>query len=141
MASGPTEIALLTAVRTGRQPCADRVVFDFDAAASPGYTIRYEPGPFTLGQSDLPVSVAGDAFLVVRFDRSSGVDLSQPALPPTYTGPESIVPSGLTHVRELRRIEDFEAQLVWVLGIDGGRPFTVGTLTGATRVYLDVADR
>ena len=82
----------------------------------------------------------GPPILVVRLAPASGVDLSTPDAAPTYTGPASIVPSGLAHVREIRRIEDFEANLVWVIGLDAQRPFEVGTLTGPPRVYIDVGD-
>jgi hypothetical protein len=136
--TGPDTVSLHTDVRTGQQPCADRVVFEFRDGTAPAFTVEYEAGPFTFGESGLPITVQGTAFIVIRFPHASGVDLSQPTAPQTYTGPESIVPSGLTHVQEVRRLEDFEAVLVWVIGLDATRPFTVGTLTGPPRVYLDI---
>jgi len=137
-ATSAGEVALLTAVRTGSQPCADRVVFDFDAALPPGYVVEYQPGPFTFGESGEPLTVAGRAFLVVRLEPAAGVDLTDVAAPPTYTGPASITPSGLAHVAEIRRLSDFEAQMVWVIGLDDIRPFAVDTLTDPSRVYLDI---
>ena len=138
--TGATTISLLTDVRTGRQPCADRVVFDFRDGSRPTYSVEYRPGPtFALGQSDQTTTVEGNAFLVIRFDAASGVDLSGPQFVETYTGPASIRPSGLTHVTEIRRIEDFEAVLVWVIGLDASRPFTVGALDGPPRIYVDIA--
>ncbi len=131
-------VALLTDVRSGRQPCADRVVFDFQNQA-PGFTVQYQPGPFTFGESGEPVTIEGSAFLVVQLTPASGFDLSQPDAPQTYTGPDRITPSGLTHVREIRQLSDFEANLLWVIGLDSTRPFTVATLTGPTRVYIDIA--
>jgi hypothetical protein len=136
--AAPSTPALLTNVRTGRQPCADRVVFDFDGQA-PGFTVQYEPGPFTFGESGETITIDGSAFLVVRLSPASGVDLSSTDARETYTGPERITPSGLAHVREVRRLSDFEAQMVWVIGLDATRPFTVATLTSPTRVYLDIA--
>lgn len=136
--TGPDTVSLHTDVRTGQQPCADRVVFEFRDGAAPAYDIEYEPGPFTFGESGEPLTVQGGAFLVIRFPHASGVDLSSVDATQTYTGPESIVPSDLTRVREVRRLEDFEAVLVWVIGIDTTRPFTVGTLTGPPRVYVDI---
>jgi hypothetical protein len=137
-APGTGPVALLTAVRTGRQPCADRVVFEFRGAAAPGYTVEYQPGPFTAGESEQPLTVAGNAFLVVRLEPASGVDLTSPSAEPTYTGPAVLSPSGLSHVREVRRLSDFEAQLVWVIGLDRVQPFSVHTLDGPTRVYVDI---
>jgi hypothetical protein len=139
-ANGDGTVALLTDVRTGRQPCADRVVFDFRAGTRPSYTVEYQTGPtFALGESDQTINVEGSAFLVVRFEPGSGVDLSGPQFVETYTGPESIHPTGLTHVQEIRRIEDFEAVLIWVIGLDATRPFSVGVLDGPPRVYVDIS--
>jgi hypothetical protein len=138
-ASSAGEVALLTDVRTGSQPCADRVVFDFRGGAAPGFTVEYQPGPFTFGESGAPLTIAGSAFLVVRLEPASGVDLTDAAATPTYDGPPSIVPTGLTHVREIRRVSDFEAQLVWVIGLDAAQPFTVDSLIDPARVYVDIA--
>jgi hypothetical protein len=134
-----TEVALLTAVRTGSQPCADRVVFDFRGSAPPGYVVEYQSGPFSFGESGEPLTIAGSAFLVVRLEPASGVDLMDPAATPTYDGPSSVTPTGLVHVTEIRRLSDFEAQMIWVIGLDTVRPFTVDTLTAPSRVYVDVA--
>lgn len=130
--------ALLTDVRAGRQPCADRIVFEFGNQA-PGITVEYQPGPFTVGESGEPVTIEGSAFLVVQLEPASGFDLSQPDAPQTYSGPDRITPGGLTHVREIRKLSDFEAHLTWVIGVDSARPFTVATLTGPARVYIDLA--
>ena len=134
--AGPTDVALLTDVRSARQPCADRVTFEF--RTPPAYTVEYQPGPFSLGESGQNLTIDGTAFLVVTFPHAAGVDLTDPAAPSTYTGPESIHPTGLTHVREIRRIEDFEGVLRWVIGLDEMRPFTAATLDGPPRVFLDI---
>ena len=136
--AGPDTVSLHTDLRTGSQECADRVVFEFRDGAAPAYTVEYRSGPFTFGESGMPLTVRGSSFLVITFPHASGVDLSDPSAPQTYTGPESIVPTGLAHVREVRRLEDFEAVLVWVIGLDSTRPFTVGALTGPPRVYIDI---
>jgi hypothetical protein len=133
-----SDVSLLTAVRTGRRPCADRITFEFRDGAPPEYTVEYQPGPFELGESGMPLTVQGSSFLVVRFPHSSGVDLNDPTAPATYTGPDSIIPTGLAHAREVRKFEDFEAVLQWVIGLDGTRPFTVGVLDGPPRVYIDI---
>lgn len=138
-AAGAIPVALLSEVRTGHQPCADRVVFEFDGASPPGFTVEYQPGPFTFGESPEPLSIEGSAFLVVRLYPASNFDLSKPDAPQTSTTPDRLTPSGLDHVREIRRLVDFEAVMVWVVGIDASRPFTVAMLTGPSRVYLDIA--
>ena len=131
-------VSLLTAVRTGSQACADRVTFEFRDGAAPEYTVEYQPGPFQFGESGTPLTVQGSAFLVVTFPHSAGVDLTSVNADPTYTGPDSIIPTGLAHVREVRKLEDFEAVLTWVIGLDGTRPFTVNVLEGPPRVYIDI---
>jgi hypothetical protein len=138
-ATADVPVALLTDIRTGRQPCADRVVFEFNGAAPPGFTVEYQPGPFTFGESSEPLAIDGSAFLVVRFYPASNFDLSKPDAPQTSTTPDRATPSGLSHVREIRRLEDFEAVMVWVIGLDSSRPFTVAMLTGPSRVYVDIA--
>jgi hypothetical protein len=135
--TGGDAIALLNDVRAGHQSCADRVVFDF-RDGTPGYSFEYRPGPFTFGESGQPIAIDGSAFLLVRLSPAAGVDLDQPDAPPTYTGPESIKPQGLAHVREIRELSDFEGELVWVIGLDEMRPFTAATLTGPVRVYVDI---
>jgi hypothetical protein len=138
-AGASSPVALLTDVRTGRQRCADRIVFDFRAGVRPEYTVEYRSGPdFALGQSDQTTTVEGSAFLVVRFTPAAGVDLSGSEVVTTYDGPDSIHPSGLTSVREIKRTEDFEAVLIWVIGLDATRPFSVGVLDGPPRVYVDI---
>jgi hypothetical protein len=131
-------VALLTDVRTGGHGCYDRVTFELKGAM-PGYTVEYRNGPFFRGESTQATAVPGSAFLVVRLSPAAGVDLSQPSAPATYTGPRSIVPAGAGPMRSVVNIEDFEANLVWVIGLDTVRPFTVGTLSGPTRVFVDVA--
>ncbi len=136
---GPTGIAYLTAVRAAVHEGCDRVVFEFREPVIPSVQVGYQSPPFTLGQSNQPVTVQGSDFLVLRFERASGVDLGAAEPRPTYTGPESIPGTGLTHVREIRRIEDFEAVLRWVIGLDSKRSYTVSNLSGPPRVYVDIA--
>jgi hypothetical protein len=135
--SGSAGVGLLTDVRVGTQPCADRVVFDF-RAEGPGYSFQYEPGPFTFGESGQPITIDGSAFLVVRLAPAAGSDLDAPGAPATYTGPQSIKPQGLSHVREIRELSDFEGQVAWVIGLDSKRPFTAASLTGPSRIYVDI---
>jgi hypothetical protein len=115
-----------------------RIVFDFDESDGtvPWWRVEYDEGPF-VGAGGPEVEVEGDAFLVVTLS-SSGVDLSDAEPRETYSGDDRIEIDTAT-VAEMARVEDFEGVLVWVIGIRGGeRPFTVDTLTGPPRVYIDV---
>src|SRR5690349_746024 len=48
-AAGVLSAAPLVTVRTGRQECWDRVVFELDGAAN-GYSVRYSPQVLTDGE-------------------------------------------------------------------------------------------
>jgi hypothetical protein len=72
------------------------------------------------------VDVAGDAWLVVTFDATSGFNLLDPEVPPVYTGDSEFIPGDMVHVVEMQLIHDFDGSVVWVIGVEGGqRPFTV----------------
>lgn len=131
--------SLLTAVRTAVHEGCDRIVFEFRDGAPPGYQVEYRPGPFNKGESDEPLEVQGNAYLVVRFDKASGVDQSSPMASPTYTGSRTLTGLGLGHAVEVVNSEDFEGILTWVIGLDGQRPFTVSTLSSPPRVVIDVS--
>lgn len=120
-------------MRAGRQDCYERIVFDFKDEARPAYDIGVASPPFS-GSSDVPVPVTGTAFIKVRFD---SIQARNPEFA-TYTGP-SVINPGLAAIRELRLIEDFEAVVIWVIGLDRERSFRVGTLSNPTRIYVDVA--
>jgi hypothetical protein len=83
--------------------------------------------------------VEGDAFLVARFQPSSTADLSGSEVVMTYDGPRRI-DAGQGSVVQLLIIEDFEANLWWAIGLTAEKPFSVGTMTGPPRVYVDIAD-
>jgi len=130
---------LLTDVRYAQREGFTRIVFDFAGTDGfPAYDIRYQAGPFR-NMADEVVPVAGTAFLRVQLQPASRVDLSVDPYVLTYTGPERIDP-GTVSVEEVVFVEDFEANMVWVIGITGEKPFTVGTLTNPPRIYIDIAD-
>jgi hypothetical protein len=134
-----SDVMLLTDIRTGRHACYERVVFDFRReGGGPGtisYDIGYRRPPFA-GPSGQPIPVDGNAFLQVAFRPARGH--TGPTAEPTYTGPFEIRPRGLASVREIQRIEDFEATLVWVIGLDQRRQFNVVQLDDPDRVAIDI---
>lgn len=130
-------ISLLREIGARRTQCGDEIVFRF-ANVAPGYTVQYERGPFTAGESGEPITIEGSAFLQITLAPASGVDLSKPDAPATYTGASTILTHGATdHVREIRRLSDFEGQMVWVIGLDEVRPLTASTLEDPDRVMID----
>jgi hypothetical protein len=136
-ATEPT--ALLTDVRASVNEGCDRVVFQFRDASPPGYDVSYRPGPFNKGESNEPLDVEGSAYLVVRFDKASGADMTSPTATPTYTGSRAMTNLGLTHAVEVTNAEDFEGIMTWVIGLDAQRPFKVTTLSSPPRVVVDVS--
>ena len=49
-----------------------------------------------------------------------------------------IRPVGYTALTEIHRIEDFEAVVIYVIGLDAARPFRVLTYLDPPRVVVDV---
>ena len=130
-----------TDIRAGGHECFDRVVLDFVVEAGSGnattsYEIAYRAPPFA-GPSGIPEGVAGGAFLEVVLYGARAHDLAGQR---TYTGPDEIRPN-LTAVKELQLVEDFEAMLVWVIGVDRQVPFNVFQLDGPERLVIDVGHR
>ena len=120
------------------QPCYEQVVFQFKpdtTAVLVGWDLGYRAPPF-LDTAGRRVPVAGSAFLFAHFEPSSTFDVSNNQA--TYTGPHSVKPSGTTRVREVRLVDDFEANMGWVIGLDRVRPFNVVVLKNPDRVVVEI---
>ena len=130
-----TETALLTDVRVGTEDDVSRVVFEFEGGV-PGFAVEYVDPPITSDGSGETVQVEGAAFIQVRMEPASGVDLSGETFEETYTGPDRIRGSG--PVNEVVRTGDFEANLTWVLGLDSDVPFRVVTLDAPSRIVIEM---
>ena len=129
----------LTDVRVGQQNGFDRIVFEFaNSSQPPGYKVGYVDRPVQEDGSGKPVPVSGDSVLEIHMESASGVDLSGGKVTPTYTGPKRLTPGG-TAVVDLTEAGDFEGVLRWVAGVKGHPAFKVSTLTGPTRLVVDVA--
>ena len=119
----------------GPSPSYDRVVFEFTGDSVPGYRVEYTTGPVQRCGSGDRVSVAGTGRLLVRFEPAQAHDEQgnrAPSLAARHSAP------GLTAVREMTLICDFEGQVEWVLGIAAPAAYRVSELTGPARVVLDV---
>lgn len=127
--------ALLTDVEVAGGEGVDRVIFTFDAGI-PGYDVAYIDPPVRQAGSGDQVEVQGAAFLEIRFEPASGVDLGG-TLEPTYTGP-SEVRGDTTVVTEVVRTGDFEANLTWVVGVDEKVPFRVTTDAASGQVVVEL---
>ncbi|MBW3615087.1 MAG: hypothetical protein KY439_07240, partial [Actinobacteria bacterium] len=128
-----------TELRVGAHGCFERVTFEFVSDTGAPTEIAYEVGyrrpPFRQANGDA-IAVAGNAFIQVRIDgaRTTNLQTGQD----TYRGPQEVRPTNTRFIREVQFIEDFEANLVWVIGLDTTRDFSVFELDGPDRLVVDV---
>jgi hypothetical protein len=128
--------ALLTAIRIAHNPGFDRLVFEFSPSTGPG---TYGVPPYTIdvassfaGPSGQPVTVLGNAYFRVRFQNTDAHTASgTPTLASTDLKPTTPL------IKEARLVEDFEATVVWGVGLDHLVCPSVLTLSGPVRVVFD----
>jgi hypothetical protein len=120
--------------------CHDQVLFQYQVRgiAPPSCKIEYRPGPFVLDASGAPVTIAGNAFLVVRCFPAYTYDFETGA---TTYGEKRIDPGGrIRHVRELVKTGDNEGVLTWVIGLDARRGFTIeATGTPVKKLAINIS--
>jgi len=126
--------AQITDVRVGTHDAYDRVVFEF-AAGIPDVVVEGVLPPFYADPSGLELPVAGTAFLRVTMH---GASKASPEGVATYSGSTNFEP-GFDRLVQLIEGGDFEAVSTWYLGLDGAGCYRVLTLTGPSRVVIDVA--
>jgi hypothetical protein len=130
--AGAQSAPTLVAVRAGRHAGFDRVVFEFRGDVPATRRIRYVD-QLTEDASGEPVSLAGGANLEVVFDGANAHDdRGRPTVSPRHFSP------GFTALKEVARTGDFEAVVSYGLGVDQQRPFTVSTLSGPSRLVIDI---
>lgn len=125
----------LTEVRVGDHPGLVRIVFDLSGEGTPLYIVGYEDPPFLATSGD-PVPVDGEAFLAIHLSPARRHDIDTGT--PTYTG-DLVLDPDLGPVQQIVFIDDFEASMTWVVGLDGQRAFTVMVLQDPLRLVVDVA--
>jgi len=128
-----TARAQITDVRFAEHDGYDRIVFEFTGGI-PETLIEAVLPPFFEDASGLPLTVNGTAFLRVTMHGASRVD---PDGVVTYSGPTEFEP-GLPQLVHLVEGGDFEAVSTWYLGLDGGGCLRVLTLTGPSRLVIDI---
>jgi hypothetical protein len=121
-------------IRTGAHDCFERVVVEFEGDGEmPGFKVEYVDDPVHLSPSDLTVEIAGEATLVLSV--GAWMTTMEGA---GYQGPQQLFPTNVTHIRELRLIENFEGMHQWAIGLDQRRAIEVSTLRDPPRIVVDV---
>jgi hypothetical protein len=144
---GPTQPASLTDAQAGADGCLDRVTFtlrSFGDGTPPGYTVGYQDpakDPFLDGDPPAPISLPGDAFLVVKIAPALSIDPFAEGQPATYTGNLALDYGDHHHLQIVRQLPDAQNTVVWVIGLDSVRPFRVDrsqdpTVRGVVRVSV-----
>jgi len=136
VASGDPGVGL-TDVRVGDHSTFARIVFDFEGEGIPEYVVGYTEGPgFTGSGGGDPVFPAGSFYLVVRITPGLTYDVDDRS--PIYLGPSAFDPA-LDPIAEIAFVDDFEADMVWVIGLDSESGFQVSIRTEPPRLVIDIA--
>jgi len=147
------DMQFLMAAEASATECYDKITFFFDQGDGPdlppGYTVEYREDPF--GLEGIPTSTGGfkdaRAVIYVEIPRASATDGRQTGrVVETYKGNLRLQLKGMEHtviVEYLSKIVDptpFEnpddAKIVWLIGLDEKRPFTVDTVNQPPRVSV-----
>jgi hypothetical protein len=130
-AQSAPETPTLVDVRAGGHAGYDRVVFEFRGAV-PEHRVGYVDQLVEDGSGN-PVSVAGAADLEVVFEGANAHhEDGTPTISPRRFSP------GLTAVKEVAQLGDFEAMVSYGIGVDQRRPIEVSTLSSPSRLVIDV---
>ncbi|MGH2724325.1 MAG: AMIN-like domain-containing (lipo)protein [Actinomycetota bacterium] len=105
----------------------ERVTFRFrprdpSVTRPPSHFVRFVGGLNTDAEG-VPANLEGKAFVLVVFS-AFGVDLSGEEPVQIYTGPTELKP-GLTTIREVEQLGDFEATISWGIGLSRRACFVV----------------
>jgi hypothetical protein len=125
--------AVLRDVRAARHEHFDRVVFEFEGDALPGYHVEYIDKPVRQCGSGDVVDVAGQGFLAVRTTPADAHDAAGKATVPFR---ERKLKLGV--LEEIERTCDFEGEVTWVLGVSSPNRYRVLELTKPARLVVDV---
>ncbi len=115
-------LAKVEATADGR---VDRITFTFEGDVPP-YRVGYVERPIVQDGSGDEVQIDGAAVLEVHFEPASGFDLSVDEGRQVYKGPNRL-DLATRGVLDVVRVGDFEASLVWAIGVDTKAGFRVRT--------------
>lgn len=121
----------IQSVQAARCDGFDRLVFAVDGIHEPTYTIEYGQPLFTDCGSGNTHTVPGNAWLTIRMTPAQGHGDGQPTLPRDTT-------YECVNLRHLAITCDFEAELMFVVGLDSIKPYRVIELQNPTRLVVDI---
>jgi hypothetical protein len=124
--------ALLIRVRAGRNKDFDRLVFDFEGPA-PGFHVQYVDQLIEDG-SGRPIPLRGRAVVEISI-RPAAAHRDDGS--PTRIGPVPDV-AGFAAFRQVAEAGDFEGVLTWGIGVAARTGLRATTLSGPTRLAVDV---
>lgn len=116
-------------VRVGSHPGYDRIVFQFVGSSRPQLTVAVARPPFVGDATGKTIDVAGSAFLSLKLYVASEY--------PTYTGPSSFSP-GYPALKALVNTGDYEGYVTWIAGLNSSACYRISTLSGPTRIVVDI---
>jgi len=126
-------VPIVTGVRTAHHPGFDRVVFDFQGQLPGAESVRYVDRVVADGSGE-PVTVAGRAFLLVRFEEAQAhTDTGSP----TLARRPALAP-GLTTIRDIALAGDYEGYVTVAIGVSDRAAFRVIELNNPARVVVDI---
>ena len=127
------DAALLKEIRIAAHENFDRVVFEFEGTALPGYHIEYIDKPVRQCGSGNAVQLKGDGWLEISFQPANAhTDAGEPTIASRVFSPN------LSIIKELRSTCDFEAEVAWVAGVASPNKYRVIELTDPTRLAVDI---
>ena len=81
--------------------------------------------------------IAGTRFLVVHFEPAATFDLVTGT--PTFRGLQSVLPSGLSSVRQVTLLDDSEGVVVWVIGLARDAGYSVIAGSAPPRLTVQIS--
>ena len=134
----PKDALFLTNAVATAQPCYDKITFTFQSTGAdlpPGYTVEYQKGPFTDGPDKKPAITLGTATLVVTFQPVQSQDGRDPAnVKHTYAGLQHLQLKSMHHTCIVNHLTDGNGTVIFLIGLDVKRPFTVDAYNNPPRV-------
>lgn len=131
---GAASMANVTDVRVGTSATYDRFVIQFDGPV-PAYSVTPQSSSaFMEDASGQTLQLQGSSGVKIVVRGASGYDLNGKR---TFTGSQDLKP-GYPVLKEARQVGDFERVFSWGLGLAQPNCVQVTTLTGPSRLVVDV---